>query len=105
MGIEYSARFDDEGWYLENRFRIVERIEALESFVRREERDEEFWLKEANTGDWPYDVRVFVLSRGLSVEVSSFSKAFTNDVVSLLSWIGQQTTVELVDDDGIPLAY
>ena len=69
MGMEYSVRFEDPSWYMQHRALIVDRILGLPSYVERQGVGEECWLKDAGSGPWPFDVRVFVRSEVLSLEV------------------------------------
>jgi hypothetical protein len=101
MGFEYRIRFADPDWYLLNRDRLAERIRALPHF-KSEEPEREFRLKDDGVkNSWSYDLRVFLGSSAMEIEVSGFTSSFSQDLRGIIDWIRQSTSADLVDDDGV----
>jgi hypothetical protein len=99
MGLELTGKFYDENWYHHNREIVKSIIRKLPHYSKQETNDE-FWLKDSKfLNSWNYDVRIFTPEKALIVEVSSFSKAFTEDIKSLYNEIRQITNFDLINDD------
>ncbi len=103
MGFEYRLSFADPDWLTKNRQRVAEKIRTLRSF-RDEIPPHEFRLKDTGTANpWPYDVRLFLTDKP-AIEVSIATESFFVDVRALVNWIRGETAVQVVDDDGEPIA-
>jgi hypothetical protein len=101
MAVEYRIQLSDPNWYSGNRERIASRIRALPR-LKAEVPELEFRLKDDETANtWSYDLRVFLRDTDIQVEVSSPTRTFFEDVRAVLNWIREETSAELVDDDGV----
>lgn len=97
MGFEARMRPADAGWMAANRDRLAVKIQALPSFVA-EKTPGEFWLKGASSlSTWPYDVRLFLESTSLLVEISTEGEALSRDVASIHTDLAREVPVSLED--------
>ncbi len=104
MGFDYRFRFADSGWYTANRQQIADRIRDLPHF-EEELPPDEFRLRDDTVApSWSYDMRIFVDDDGVAVEVSAATSTWQVDLPELVRWLRHQTSVELLDDDGSPVA-
>jgi hypothetical protein len=98
MGLEVRIRPADTGWIAANRGRLAAKIQALPSFVT-EKAPGEFWLKGASSlSTWPYEVRLFLESASLLVEISTNGEALYRDVASLYAGLAREVPVSLADE-------
>ena len=105
MGFDYTLKVADPSWYQTNLGRVADRIRGLPR-LRDELPSLEFRLKDgAIENSWPHDLRIFLRPQGVDLEVSATSASFLEDIRALVDWVRRETPVEVVDDDGIPLAF
>jgi hypothetical protein len=100
MSAEFYLAFTDPDWPTTHHDRLVAAIVDLPTFVRRT--GDELWLKGPIAG-WPYDVRLFVGQQPrVLLEISAHPPEIERDLAALLRWLGGETTVAVVDEDGQP---
>jgi len=101
MGFELIEKFLDSKWIQENVTEVQRLIVSLPTFSKQVD-EGEFWLKDLSyNSDWEYDARIFLNQKDhLLIEVSSFSKAFFQDIKLLHEALRSNTPVTLMDDDG-----
>ena len=103
MGLEVRIRPADTAWMAANRDRLTAKIHALPSFVN-EKAPGELWLKDASsTSTWPYDVRLFLETASLLVEISTQVEALYRDVASIHADLVREGPVSF-EDEGDPEA-
>lgn len=94
--------FSDSDWASGRQKEMIDRLESLPTFVKRE--GAEFWLcrKEAGgAGRRPFDVRIFIQpgERPL-LEISSHPASIESDLKTFMRWLRSQTSVKVLDEDG-----
>ena len=103
MGFEYKLTFSDPSWYSAHIARIAERVRHLPQFTLDVD-GREFRLKDQTVANsWSYDLRIFLRSHTMDIEVSGRTSTFYSDFRSIYDWIRRETSAQLVDDDGIPV--
>jgi uncharacterized NAD(P)/FAD-binding protein YdhS len=99
MGFELKEKFDNLMWYHNHKGNLIDKIINLPTYIRQQN-ENEFWLKEAAfAGTWEFDVRIFLTQGEIFIEVSTFSKAFTEDIKYLHEYMSNDTLCQLLDDD------
>lgn len=102
MAYEYIIQFP-AGWYAKNQTRVRQYLAALPGCTQAA--TDEYWLKDPvalpQDGAWQFDVRIFTQApEGLMVEISAKPEGMRQVLDDLLQWLGSQTEVRVVDDDG-----
>jgi hypothetical protein len=104
MSYEYRILFTDPSWIQRHRRELEHQIALLPFFSKRPSPDE-FWLRADTSHHWEFDLRIFLQTQGVGIEVAVNTDAFTRGIGTLMEWLSQRTEVALVDDDDVPVAW
>ncbi len=100
---QYTLHFDDFGWYCANRNALRDDLRSLPTFTAELPGDEFRFKADEVRSSWSYDLRVFLRSRHVDVEVSSRTRSLYEDLRTFVQRVRRETPARLVDDDGIPV--
>lgn len=100
MALELTENFSDINWYARNK-ELIEQFIFTASTYYKKMNVNEFWLKDKLfNNDCEFDVRIFLNSSDISIEVTAFSNAFYKDIKHIHEHISLYTEVVILDDDG-----
>lgn len=100
MAAEFYIGFDDPSWYEQNQIVVKNFIQSLGAFKANVD-NQEYWLKgDEAGGDWDYGARIFMRSRDLLLEISSYPPSVVNNIKKLIGLISENAKIEVVDEDG-----
>lgn len=105
MGSELYIRFGEPRRYDAQKKFLRGALAELPSFARYFFPNE-YWLKDVHSpSTWGYDVRIFVEEDHVLIEVTTGTRAFTEDVRGICEELSRSAGGALVDEDSGPFRW